>query len=209
MDEANDCRLIFRGAEAEVFATTFHGLPAVAKRRVAKAYRLPELDRRIRRERTKLEAHVTQEARAAGVRAPRVFDVDLARAQIVFEFVQGPSLRQFLHAKEPNALDACTEFGRLVGRLHESGYVHGDLTTSNVLTGPEGPVLIDFGLASRSDEVEYRGVDLHLIERTFASTHPERDDYFDAFQSGYAHAFGGSARALERMNDIKTRARYA
>lgn len=199
--------LIFRGAEAEVRRTTAFGLPAVAKRRVAKPYRHPELDARIRRERTRAEAGITAEARAAGVRVPRVLDVDLPEATIRFEFVEGPTLRDRIEAGA--AEEAVRAFGGLVGRLHAAGLVHGDLTTSNVLVGAQGPTLVDFGLARRSEEVEDRGVDLQLVMRTFAASHPRSPGLAAVFLAGYQGAFPGAGPAVERMREIAQRGRYA
>ncbi len=44
----------------------------------------------------------------------------------------------------------CINIGRLIGKLHAHGIVHGDLTTSNMIINPEGKiVLVDFGLGKR------------------------------------------------------------
>ena len=49
-------------------------------------------------------------------------------------------------------------------------------------------VLIDFGLAYNSNLVEDKAVDLYVLERVFASTHPESKPIFalvlEAYQDG-------------------------
>jgi tRNA A-37 threonylcarbamoyl transferase component Bud32 len=41
-------------------------------------------------------------------------------------------------------------------------------------------VLIDFGLSYVSSLVEDKAVDLYVLERAFASTHPDSEPWFDA-----------------------------
>jgi tRNA A-37 threonylcarbamoyl transferase component Bud32 len=41
-------------------------------------------------------------------------------------------------------------------------------------------VLIDFGLSFVSNLVEDKAVDLYVLERAFASTHPDSEPLFDA-----------------------------
>ena len=201
--------LIFRGAEAELRAGTYLGLGAVAKQRVAKAYRLPALDAQIRRERTRSEAHLLAQAHRAGIRVPHVLDVDVDAATLLLEHVPGPSLRErLLQSPQADGTSLCRDFGRIVGRLHAAGLTHGDLTTSNVIVGPDGLVLIDFGLSQPSAELEDRGVDLHLVERTFESSHPERPELLDAVLAGYGETFGDWKTVFARVEDIKARGRY-
>ncbi|MBI2077246.1 MAG: hypothetical protein HYT80_02575 [Euryarchaeota archaeon] len=70
-------------------------------------------------------------------------------------------------------------------------------------------MLLDFGLAGRSDDVEDFGVDLHLVERTFEASHPGRPELFAAFLEGYHARHAKAAHVVRRMEDIKGRARYA
>ncbi len=133
--------LIKRGAEAELHRTEFLGRPAVAKTRVPKAYRSTELDENLRRTRIRTEARLIAEARAAGVTVPILFDIDLAEAQIVMEFIDGPTVKEVLDRGGTAAIQTAGEVGRIVGRLHRAGIVHGDLTTSNMIQHdpPRGP----------------------------------------------------------------------
>jgi Kae1-associated kinase Bud32 len=201
--------LIFLGAEAEVRHSTFLGVPSVQKRRVVKAYRHPELDARIRRERTRAESQLLAEARAAGVPVPRVLDVHLAEATLELEAIEGQTLRERIERDAESATPLCRAFGALVAQLHAAGLVHGDLTTSNVLVRGDELVLLDFGLAQRSADVEDRGVDLHLVERTFESSHPGRPELHRAFLEGYRSSFQEAGPILQRTEEIKERGRYA
>lgn len=200
---------IYLGAEADVRAEDFLGRPAVAKIRLAKEYRHPELDRRLRRERTRAEAHLMAEARAAGVAVPAVLDVDAEATTLRMARVGGRRLRDAMEEEPARAAPWAEEFGRLVGRLHAAGLVHGDLTTSNLHVEGDRLVLMDFGLAGRSRDVEDRGVDLHLVERTFESSHPGRPELLRAFLQGYRASLPEAPAVERRMRDIKARARYA
>ena len=67
----------------------------------------------------------------------------------------------------------------MIGKLHKAGIMHGDLTTSNlILRKSDGKcVLIDFGLAQATTEIEQRGVDIHVLFQTLESTAPTMQMY--------------------------------
>ncbi len=70
----------------------------------------------------------------------------------------------------------------MVGRLHEAGIIHGDLTTSNMIFGRI--YLIDFGLAFYEKSVEAQGVDVHVYFQTLETTHDRPDELVEAFAVG-------------------------
>jgi Kae1-associated kinase Bud32 len=197
------------GAEAEVRADEWLGRAAVAKQRLPKRYRDARLDERLRRERIRTEAAVMALARQAGVAVPFVYDVDVASATLRIERVVGPTLRQALAQDEDGAPALLEAWGAAAGRLHAAGLVHGDLTTSNVIVRDGVPVLLDFGLSARSQDVEDHGTDLVLVERTLESTHPSRAaQWFGAFLEGYARTMPDADRVEARRREIRGRARY-
>lgn len=78
-----------------------------------------------------------------------------------------------------------SSIGAVLAQLHLTTIIHGDLTTSNMMvrlktaTSDGQPasaayeiVLIDFGLSSTAQFPEHYAVDLYVLERAFASTHP-------------------------------------
>ncbi|KAF2968345.1 hypothetical protein GQX73_g5207 [Xylaria multiplex] len=118
--------------------------------------------------------------------------------------------------------------GAAVGRMHKVGIVHGDLTTSNMMLKPwergkepanghnvesdgllEGEiVIIDFGLASQSTSEEDRAVDLYVLERAFASTHPRAEKLFTAIlEDAYREAFKQAPVVLKKLEDVRMRGR--
>lgn len=189
-------RVVPRGAEAEVVLC---GADAV-KRRVPKRYRLPELDERLRRERTRTEARLLSAARRAGVATPVVRDVD--GTTITMERVEGTVLKAAL---DPGTVRAA---GRAVGLLHGAGIVHGDLTSSNMLLRDGRLVLIDFGLSQATEELEARGVDVHVLLQTLASSSPDPEPLAKAFADGYRAAFRDADAVLAREAEIRRRGRY-
>jgi len=74
------------------------------------------------------------------------------RPFIVSEYVSGPSLVEVVEqagARSGAALERIAVATlTALGAVHAAGMVHRDFKPGNVLLGPDGPVLIDFGLAA-------------------------------------------------------------
>jgi predicted Ser/Thr protein kinase len=82
-------------------------------------------------------------------------DVDGDRPYIVSEYVPGPSLAQLVSSESPRSgadLErlAIGTVTALVA-IHQAGIVHRDFKPQNVLIGPDGPRVIDFGIARALD----------------------------------------------------------
>ncbi len=198
-----------RGAEAILRRTEFLGRPAVEKHRVPKAYRLPELDGELRRSRIRMEARLMAEARTAGVPVPVLYDIDLVENKIVMEFVDGPTAKEVLEEGGPRAHKVAREIGRIAGRLHRAGIIHGDLTTSNMILRDGRIVLIDFSLGGKDESTEARGVDLHLLREALTSAHRHAVAYYREVLAGYREAFGpGAEDAIRKVKEIEARGRY-
>ncbi len=201
------------GAEAALFEGFLAGEHVVEKYRLSKGYRLPELDRRLRRRRTALEARVLARAVEAGVDVPGIVYVSPEDAVIIEEYVEGRRLKEILSEEGLSEYveSVLKALGRSVARLHVSGVVHGDLTTSNVVVHDGRPVLIDFGLSEFRRDIEARAVDLHLFLRSLESTHPWYSDAaFGRFADGYSEVVGREnlERILERVREIRMRGRF-
>ncbi|NIR86585.1 Kae1-associated serine/threonine protein kinase [Candidatus Bathyarchaeota archaeon] len=205
--------LVKKGAEANLYLEDWHGRRVIMKRRLLKEYRVPELDKEIRSYRTIHESQHIHVAKEAGVPTPTIYMVDTVGTTIVMEFIEGKQVKQILDAlpyEERKRL--CRHIGELIGRLHNHGIIHNDLTTSNMIFTPQSRVVfVDFGLSERSMELEARGVDLHLMKRAFQSTHFKyARESFGAVIEGYSSVVGGSVakEVLEKIGEIERRGRY-
>ncbi len=205
-------KLIYKGAEAEIYLELWHGDLAIRKSRIAKPYRISELDEGIRRSRTSHEAAMMHEVRKLGVPVPAILHIDPETWTLMVEYISGPTLKEELYKLPMKGKQSrCNELGRILGIMHQGGVVHGDLTISNVLSQDGKLFMIDFGLGEFSDELEDRGVDLVLLSRVLKSTHYNfHVPLFKAFLRGYAKVVGkrGSLETLQKMRDIERRGRY-
>ncbi|WP_226480398.1 bifunctional N(6)-L-threonylcarbamoyladenine synthase/serine/threonine protein kinase [Natrinema amylolyticum] len=206
-----------RGAEALVDIEPDAG--RVTKRREVKTYRHPELDDRLRRERTTLEARLTSLARREGVPTPVLSDVDPREARLELEYVGERDLRAELTTA------GVRDVGRHLARLHRAGFVHGDPTTRNIRVGRAGgdapsneqaadghehgsdrTFLIDFGLGYHTDHVEDYAMDLHVFDQSLVGTADDPEPLREAVREGYREV--GEERVLERLRDVEGRGRY-
>jgi len=205
--------LIKKGAEANLYLEDWHDRKVILKRRLSKEYRIAEIDKKIRSQRTIHEPQVIHRAKEAGVPTPTVYMIDTPNATIIMEFIEGRQIKQILGNLSPTErYGMCRHIGNLIGRLHTHGIIHGDLTTSNMILTPSGKiVIVDFGLSEYSTELETRGVDLHLMKRAFQSSHFKyAKESFDAVMEGYSESMGKDAAegVLTKIGEIERRGRY-
>lgn len=247
----SDLTLITQGAEALLYRTNFLSSAELIalKYRPKKSYRHPTLDARLTKARILAEARVLVRCRKEGVVVPGVLGLDWEEGWLATEWIEGRTVRVVLDEwleRVEDEEDAATgghrdgeevvkgeakrqlsdlmiRVGRTVGRLHDIGVVHGDLTTSNLMLRPrrgqqeqelssgnnlEGDiVLIDFGLAQQTVQDEDRAVDLYVLERAFGSTHPQAEGLFKEVLRAYGDSFKGAKVALRRLEDVRMRGR--
>ncbi|MCJ7425329.1 Kae1-associated serine/threonine protein kinase [Candidatus Bathyarchaeota archaeon] len=213
MDKIRRPQLIKKGAEASLYLADWHDRRVVMKKRLPKQYRPSKMDENIRFYRTIHESQLMHEAKKAGVPTPTIFLVDVKDSTIVMEFVEGKQVKQLLsEASKGERARICFRIGELIGRLHKAGIVHGDLTTSNMIQDSEGKIfIVDFGLGEINDELEAKGVDLHLMKRALQSTHFQfAKECFDNVISGYSEVLGNDVTqcVLGKVAEIERRGRY-
>ncbi|KAL8966543.1 MAG: hypothetical protein Q9183_003324 [Haloplaca sp. 2 TL-2023] len=251
--------LVALGAEAYVYHTHFltASHPCILKYRPSKPYRHPTLDARLTRHRILSEARTLVKCMREGVNVPGVLALDADAGWLMEEWIEGGTVRERLQSWRDRRKEVslelqgsagigskeeemCSErilnlmrrIGDVVGRLHEVGVVHGDLTTSNLMLQSESNsmtnrhtvagnseshgaevslagevVLIDFGLASTSVQDEDKAVDLYVLERAFGSTHPEVEEQFKEVLKAYGESYKGGKLVLKRLEEVRMRGR--
>ena len=213
MDEVGSQTLLKKGAEASLFLASWHGRRVIVKARFPKKYRPFGLDAKIRGYRTAHEPQLMHEAKKAGVPTPTIFLVDMKKAVITMEFVDGKQVKQLLATvSKKERQELCVKIGELIGKMHKHGVIHGDLTTSNMILSGECKIfLVDFGLGEKNMELEARGVDLHLMKRALQSTHSQFvEECFRNVLKGYSTVLGGeeAEKVFEKIREIERRGRY-
>ena len=102
------------------------------------------------------EVELVRRVRAACV--PRLLGSD-ARAEVPWlatEYVPGPTLAEHLRARGPLRGAALVLFAlgsaEALREIHAAGVVHRDLKPGNVILAPDGPKVLDFGIARAVEE---------------------------------------------------------
>jgi len=192
---------IAQGAEAVLFRDK----QRIIKERLAKGYRIDQLDNSLRKFRTRREAKVLGKLQEINFPAPQLIDFCDKRMSITMAFVEGEKLRDVI-VDDYQIL--AKEIGEKVGILHKHDMIHGDLTTSNMIVNKSGLNLIDFGLSFFSDKIEDKAVDLFLLDRALESKHYQiYPEVFEAVLAGYQEAYPDSKFILERFEAVKKRGR--
>lgn len=189
------------GAEATIYLghDPVLGKKIIKKTRHPKSYRNEELDQKLRKRRTRNEARLLHQAKSAGVKVPYIFDIDMEECSITMEYVDGDRLRDVMDGK------LAREVGKIIGRLHKADIIHGDLTTSNMLlTEDKGVVLIDLSLGEISEDLEAKGVDLHVLAENIKAIHTDID--FSLVIEGYKEVH--DIPIMEKIEEIEKRGRY-
>ncbi len=205
------CVEIAVGAEARIYRCRFMGIDSVVKVREPKPYIMREIDAALRAKRVKVEAKAMARALELGVKVPLVLWVDVDKGFLIMEYIDGALLREYL--KQCSDEEACrymTTFGEYLSKLHSSGLVHGDPTTSNAVVSTDGELyLIDFGLAEFSEVFDDYAIDVHIAFRAIESTHFDRENLLKrCFIQGYSKYMKESDLVLKRVEEIRLMGRY-
>jgi Kae1-associated kinase Bud32 len=203
--------VIYRGAESIIYLDNFEDQKVLVKERIKKSYRVNQIDKKLRKQRTREEARLLTEARKCGVATPKILHVDEANCKIIMEFIDGTRIKEFLNTTDKTTIEKiCFEIGRSIGKLHSAGIVHGDLTTSNMILKDDKIYFIDFGLGEFSKRIEDYGVDLNLLFEALKSTHFKNLEIcWNNILKGYKIEYKDAEKVLKKVEEIEKRARYA
>ena len=108
--------------------------------------------------RARFRREVQAALRVAGTCTARVLGADTegSRPYMVTQFVEGPTLQQFVDQRGPITNVALLRalalaLAEALMAIHDAGVVHRDLKPSNVILARSGPKVIDFGVARAFD----------------------------------------------------------
>ncbi len=124
-------------------------------------------------------SRVRNEARAAAtVRHPNLVTLhDMGESDdvglfLVFEYVQGPTLRERIASGPIPPIEVARiamELGAALSTAHEAGIVHRDVKPENVICSATGAVLTDFGLALSESPMPARGTIAYAAPETLGA----------------------------------------
>ncbi len=200
-----DRKILSRGAEAVIYLDG----EKVIKERLKKGYRLPELDKKIIKRRTKAETKIMKKASEV-INTPRPEETK-KEDEIIIPFIDGDKLSEKLSSyDEKKQEEVMRKVGIEIAKLHKEGIIHGDLTTSNMILKDGEAYIIDFGLGSFNGKYEQKGVDIHLLKEALEAKHFEtHEDLFNSFKEGYESVDAPEAKKVfERLKAIERRGRY-
>jgi len=197
-------RLLYKGAESNIYLTKWYNKKAISKIRIPKIYRQRMLDDDLRKRRTISESRMITLAKEFGLRTPYIYFVDPLRAEIVMEFISG------IRASNVLTSSICFDIGKFVSTLHLFNIIHGDVTPSNFIVNRK-ITMIDMGLSFYSTRKEDKAMDIRLFKEILNSAyHSSYFEFFETFLDGYRSINTKELeKILKRVDEIDTRKRYA
>jgi TP53 regulating kinase-like protein len=202
-------KILKKGAEADVYISSWNGKKSVLKIRKEKKYRNSSLDTRIRKQRTIREAQIISYVKSFGISTPLIYFVNYKNFSIYMQYVKGKLIRDMDEKSIPKT---CLQIGMIAGTLHQNGIMHGDLTTSNFILTSKHLFVIDFGLANRTEKPDDHAIDLRLFKEILNSAHANvMKKSWKNFITGYEKSVGKKycKKILELVSVIESRGRYA
>jgi len=203
-------QILYQGAESIISLDMFDGQEVIVKERIAKGYRIKQLDEELRKLRTRKEVKLLTEVRKLGIPTPKIFNVDEKNHKIVMEFINGHRLKEYLNSVSSDEVKSiCLKLGNQIGKLHSNNIVHGDLTTSNMILKDDKIYFIDLSFGEFTQRIEEKGVDMKLLKEAIKSTHFKIfDGIWDNIILGYKQEYKEANLVLNQLKEIEKRARY-
>ncbi|XP_020687727.1 EKC/KEOPS complex subunit bud32 isoform X1 [Dendrobium catenatum] len=207
--------LLKQGAEARIFDSDFVGRRSIVKNRFSKKYRHPALDSKLTLRRLNAEARCMTKARKLGVPTPVLYAIDPLLHTLTLEFVEGKAVKDILldfglyGINEELMNELAKQIGVAIGKLHDGGLIHGDLTTSNMIIreGTNQLVLIDFGLSFTSTIPEDKAVDLYVLERALLAMHSSCGNVMDIILAAYRKSSKQWSSTMNKLAQVRLRGR--
>ena len=140
----------------------------------------------------------------------RIFQVEDSGSFVAIEFVDGPNLEDYVQEVGPFEINKWWSFAQSLAETidycHSKGIIHKDISPRNIIVGPSGISLIDFGISylekdprlTARDEIV--GTPPFMSPEHFGITRPKEMDYFSLagtliFAATGHYPFSGSSSA--------------
>lgn len=198
-------KIIQQGAEAKIILQE----NSIIKDRILKSYRHVDLDKKIRKQRTKAEIKLLE-------KASKIINCPKPEKQKDFDKIKMPFIEGERLSEELNKFtlkkqkEISKEIGKSIAKLHKEDIIHGDLTTSNMILKENKAYFIDFGLGYISRKIEDKAVDLHLLKQALEAKHFENwkvllKEILKSYEKEYPE---DAEKIFQRIKAIEKRGRY-
>lgn len=225
--------IIAQGAEALIIRKGSE----IIKQRIKKSYRLPQMDTKLRKQRTKREVKLLQKASFL-IPVPKI--LKSTEYNIELELIKGKKLSDNLDNLS-NKIKICKLIGNNIAKLHDANIIHGDLTTSNMIyvagnipiannkvnilhnsgvddndkfhniitdNNKDKVYFLDFGLGFISTRPEDKATDLHVLKEALEARHFQHaETCWKAILRGYKIS-KSYAEIIKRLEKVELRGRY-
>ncbi len=195
-------QIIAQGAEAIIKKKG----ASIIKERVKKGYRHDQLDEKLRKLRTRQEAKLIEKVNQI-IPSPKLIKISESSKTLEMEYLKGEKLASSLDSmKNKNKIGKI--IGNSIAKIHDADIIHGDLTTSNMISKLNKVFFIDFGLGFHSSNIEDKAVDLHVLKEALEARHPKSYDIvWKAIEKGYNTSHNAS-QVLKQLEKVERRGRY-
>lgn len=133
------------------FSDVYEGFTPSGERVAIKVLRFKEDAQSLEAEKLIREQKILARINSRGVAKYIDSDLDNDPPWIASEYVEGPTLKEAVASNGPLSAKAVELLVRQIAlaltELHRENIAHRDLSPNNVILGPDGPVIIDFGSA--------------------------------------------------------------
>ncbi|MFH1801705.1 MAG: KEOPS complex kinase/ATPase Bud32 [archaeon] len=204
--ESSQKSIIAQGAEAVIIKEGDN----IIKQRIKKSYRIPELDEKIRKQRTRSEKKLLEKVMQF-ISAPKIIKTDEKNKEIIMEFIEGKKLSEHLdNFPLVEQKKICRQIGENTAKLHNADIIHSDLTTSNMILKNSKIFFIDFGLSYISKKFEDKAVDMHLFKQAIEAKHFKNwEVLLREFEKGYKFINKLEAeKVFNQLEKVGKRGRY-